>query len=141
MAGAAAEGGAGRAIAPQYSSRGGVAPPNKIGAMTMECVLLLHALDAFQNALYTTTRTYIHACRLQLYSSSSPSLYCKLRNACTYVLASRSHAFLGEGMAHKAICGIDNLAPPNSELLPPPPMNGENTGCMNFISNISRDLL
>ena len=40
---------------------GGARPPNKIRAMTTECVLLLHALDAFQNALYTTTRIYTSA--------------------------------------------------------------------------------
>ena len=45
----------------QRGGRGGDRPPNKIGAMTTECVLLLHALDAFQNALYTTTRIYTRA--------------------------------------------------------------------------------
>ena len=88
-------GGAGGAIAPPNIPVGGPCPPNKIGAMTTECVLLLHALDAFQNALYTTTRIYTRAD----YSSSSPSLYCKLRNACAYVLALRSHTFSGEGVA------------------------------------------
>ena len=84
--------------------------------MTTECVLLLHALDAFQNALYTTTRIYTRAD----YSSSSPSLYCKLRNACAYVLASRSHAFSGEGVAPRGYMWYRQSRPPNSELLPPP---------------------
>ena len=95
---------------------GGASPPNKIGAMTTECVLLLHALDAFQNALYATTRIYTRAD----YSSSSPSLYCKLRNACAYVLASRSHAFSGEGVAPRGYMWYRQSRPPNSELLPPP---------------------
>ena len=111
-AGAAAEGGAGGAIAPQYSSRGGLAPPppNKIGAMTTECVLLLHALDAFQNVLYTTTHIYTRAD----YSSStcSPSLYCKLLKCVrAYVLYSLAEPRLlaGGGVAPR---GIHNLAPP-----------------------------
>ena len=57
----------------QRGGRGGDRPPNKIGAMTTECVLLLHALDAFQNALYTTTRIYTRAD----YSSISQSLYAR----------------------------------------------------------------
>ena len=102
--GAAAEVGRGGDSPPNIPV-GGPRPPNKIGAMTTECVLLLHALDAFQNALYTTTRIYTRAD----YSSSSPSLYCKLRNACGYVLASPSS---GRAWLREAICGIHNLAPP-----------------------------
>ena len=51
--GAAAEGGQGVPSPPQYSSKEAL-PPNKIAAMTTECVLLLlHALNAFQNAVYS----------------------------------------------------------------------------------------
>ena len=109
-------GGAGGGDRPPNIPVGGPRPPNKIGAMTTECVLLLHALDAFQNVLYTTTRIYMRAD----YSSSSPSLYCKLRNACAYVLASRSHTFSGEGVAPRGYMWYRQSRPPNSELLPPP---------------------
>ena len=86
-----AGGGQGGDRPPNIPVGGASPPPNKIGAMTTECVLLLHALDTFQNALYTTTRIYTRA--------DYSSLYCKLRNACAYVLASESHAFSGEGVA------------------------------------------
>ena len=48
----------------------------------MECVLLLlHALNAFQNVLLL--HVYMH---MQITAGIvDPTLYCKLRNACTYV--------------------------------------------------------
>ena len=56
-AGAAAEGGRGGS----RGGQGGLTPPNKIGAMTTECalLLLLHLPDVFQNTLLL----YTHVCR------------------------------------------------------------------------------
>ena len=49
---------------------------------------------------------HVYTCTRADYSSSSPFLYCKLRNACAYVW---SHAFTGEGVAPR---GYMWFAPP-----------------------------
>ena len=66
-------GGRGGRWPPQYSSRGASPPPKNRSyddGISVLTLLLLHALVAFQNALYTTTCIYVRA---DYSSSSSPT--------------------------------------------------------------------